>query len=138
MGSGFHRTVLMEMAERCGTTTIVMPRGCDYSVTEAEIECIAVGPHDYELMLRHVNRPILYIDTRRIPPSSPWFGVFGPDDMRLNLCMAGLIETVKLKGGQVAFTRPLDGMEAPLVADFAMESEEIEDWTALLHTVTQM
>jgi hypothetical protein len=132
--NALHRTVLMEVAARLDPVHIVIPSGCGGRTGEGDssIDRITVGPHDYELLLRNVDRPILYIETRCISSSSPWFGVFGPDDMRLNLCMAGLIETVKLKGGRVAFSRQCDGMEAPLVADFAAGAESVADFAALL------
>jgi hypothetical protein len=129
-----HRTVLMEMTTRLDATCIVIPSGCGGSMSDVDtsIKRISVSPYDYELLLRHVDRPILYVDTRCVSPSSPWSGVFGADDMRMNLCMAGLMETIKLKGGRVAFARRRDGMEAPLIADFSAGVEDVDDLAALL------
>jgi hypothetical protein len=136
---GEKRTVLMEIAEQCEYVSIVTLRGCGSQFADAatSVKQIAVGPHDYEFLLRHVSRPLLIVDSRLIPESSPWFGVFAADDMRLNLSMAGLIEHVKQQRGRVVFARTRDGLEPPLVADFVQSGEVTSDLGVLLQQVRQ-
>jgi hypothetical protein len=133
------RTVLMEIAEQCEELQLVMLLGCDPRPADpaTATKRIAVGPHDYELVLRCVSRPLLFVDARFIPESSPWFGVFGADDMRLNLSFAGLIEYVRQQGGRVVFVRTGDGLEPPLVADFAQGAEAAPDLEGFLQQLRQ-
>ncbi len=138
-GTGLHRTILMEIAEQFEDVPVVVLRGCDRHLADVlkGARTITVGPHDYEFLLRGVSRPLLLVDARLIPESSPWFGVFGADDMRLNLTMAGLIEHVKQARGRVIFVRDPNGLEAPLVADFAQGAEVTSDPAGLLQQATQ-
>lgn len=125
MAGNAHRTVLAEIAERCSEAAIVTLRGSNIqalSLAGGTGTWYDVGPHDFELRLRGVQRPTLLVDPRAIAKSSQWFGLFGIDDMRLNLAMANLVELVHEQRGKVVFARTDAALAPPLLADFQRDA----------------
>jgi hypothetical protein len=125
-----HVTVLAEIAERTAPRLFVSLRGAGPTTRPIpDAQWCAVGPHDYEVLLATATSPILLIDPLGIPASSAWYGVFEVQDMRLNLAMAGLIETVRDRGGRVVCVRT-EGTSVPplLMEDFTRTAEMVNDF----------
>jgi hypothetical protein len=127
-----HVTVLAEIAERTAPRLFVSLRGAGPTTRPIpDSDWCAVGPHDYELLLAAAANPILLIDPIAIPLSSPWYGVFDVQDMRLNLAMAGLIETVRDRGGRIACMRTQPDSAPPLLEDFTRTAEVVSNFDAV-------
>ena len=114
-----HLTVIAEIAERTAPKLFVGLRGAEPATRPtSDAEWCSVGPHDYEFLLLASTNPVLLIDPLAVPRTSPWYGVFDVQDMRLNLAMAGLILTVRDRGGRIVFVRTPAELATPLLADF--------------------
>jgi hypothetical protein len=123
-----HRTVLAEVAQRCSESTVATLRRCGpYPPSSGDDRhWIEVDPHDFELELAEVECPTLLIDPAGIDTGSPWAGVFGVQDMRLNLAMASLIELVRSQRGKVLFLKTDAAKKPVLLADFEQTGETVD------------
>jgi hypothetical protein len=137
MAGVLHRTVLADVVERCSSPTIVTLRDCGPSrPVDAPGPWIDVGPHDFEVLLAGRDCPTLLVDASMIAERSPWFGVFGTDDMRLNLAMANLVELVRSRRGKVVFTN-VTTATPPLLGDFLLEALVVDSLDAYVPTRAQ-
>jgi hypothetical protein len=128
-----HATVLAEIAERITPRLFVSLRGAGPTArANAGSNWCTVGPHDYEMLLAVATDPILLIDPLDIPRDSPWHGVFDALDMRVNLAMAGLIESVRDRGGRVVCRRVRSDLAPPLLEDFTRIADIVDSFDAVL------